>query len=307
MHINHFKFNCIQIYLCQTNIHQAVFVGSGFNFPGSVNITDATETALYLYEPLGLDVGTDHLNQTGNHNTGDTTYQAGDLIKKMTVPDGVGGLSSPTIVDTNNDGVADVIYAGDYGGNMYRFDIRNPDPDKWTVVKIYAALPEDHSPITAAPAIYTYNPTHSEAAKRNIVVFGTGSELYQHDIQDDSQQYVIGIYDNPNESNPLTPDSNQQSITKTRKDLLAQLMSVTGSGRSLTQYQFPADSSPAGWYFALPANGVRAVLNPQVASNTGFAVSHVFNVTKPDSNGNIPDPCDLTSTSTITQTYSWIL
>ncbi|ENT0399072.1 pilus assembly/adherence protein PilC, partial [Neisseria gonorrhoeae] len=58
---------------------------------------------------------------------------SGSLIKKIEVKDGKGGLSSPTLVDKDLDGIVDIAYAGDRGGNMYRFDLSDSNPDKWSV------------------------------------------------------------------------------------------------------------------------------------------------------------------------------
>ncbi|HFC1350648.1 TPA: PilC family type IV pilus tip adhesin, partial [Neisseria gonorrhoeae] len=52
----------------------------------------------------------------------------GTPITKIDVPGGKGGLSSPTLVDKDLDGIVDIAYAGDRGGNMYRFDLSDNDP-----------------------------------------------------------------------------------------------------------------------------------------------------------------------------------
>ncbi|HGM0402213.1 TPA: PilC family type IV pilus tip adhesin, partial [Neisseria gonorrhoeae] len=81
------------------------------------------KTALYVYD----------LNNT-----------LGTPIAKIEVKDGKGGLSSPTLVDKDLDGTVDIAYAGDRGGNMYRFDLSNSDPNKWSVRTIF----EGTKPIT---------------------------------------------------------------------------------------------------------------------------------------------------------------
>ncbi|HFC2051625.1 TPA: PilC family type IV pilus tip adhesin, partial [Neisseria gonorrhoeae] len=73
----------------------------------------------------------------------------GTPIAKIEVKDGKGGLSSPTLVDKDLDGTVDIAYAGDRGGNMYRFDLSNSDPNKWSVRTIF----EGTKPITSAPAV----------------------------------------------------------------------------------------------------------------------------------------------------------
>ncbi|EMT0447945.1 pilus assembly/adherence protein PilC, partial [Neisseria gonorrhoeae] len=74
------------------------------------------KTALYVYD----------LNNT-----------LGTPIAKIEVKDGKGGLSSPTLVDKDLDGIVDIAYAGDRGGNMYRFDLSDNDPNKWSVRTIF--------------------------------------------------------------------------------------------------------------------------------------------------------------------------
>ncbi|EMU4589656.1 pilus assembly/adherence protein PilC, partial [Neisseria gonorrhoeae] len=60
----------------------------------------------------------------------------GTPIAKIDVPGGKGGLSSPTLVDKDLDGTVDIAYAGDRGGNMYRFDLSDSNPSKWSVSTI---------------------------------------------------------------------------------------------------------------------------------------------------------------------------
>ncbi|HFC3446660.1 TPA: PilC family type IV pilus tip adhesin, partial [Neisseria gonorrhoeae] len=116
----------------------AAFLASGYAAKDIVS-SDNT-TALYVYD-LG--------------NGG------GSLIKKIEAPGGKGGLSSPTLVDKDLDGIVDIAYAGDRGGNMYRFDLSNSDPSKWSAKAIF----EGDKPITSAPAV-------SRLADKRVVIFG---------------------------------------------------------------------------------------------------------------------------------------
>ncbi|HFB7989363.1 TPA: pilus assembly/adherence protein PilC, partial [Neisseria gonorrhoeae] len=67
----------------------------------------------------------------------DLENTSGKLIKKIEAPGGKGGLSSPTLVDKDLDGIVDIAYAGDRGGNMYRFDLSNSDSSKWSAKVIF--------------------------------------------------------------------------------------------------------------------------------------------------------------------------
>ncbi|HGN6977940.1 TPA: PilC family type IV pilus tip adhesin, partial [Neisseria gonorrhoeae] len=99
----------------------AAFLASGYAAKDIVSGDNTT--ALYVYD---LENG------------------SGSLIKKIEVKDGKGGLSSPTLVDKDLDGIVDIAYAGDRGGNMYRFDLSDNDPNKWSVRTIF----EGGKPIT---------------------------------------------------------------------------------------------------------------------------------------------------------------
>ncbi|HHO0646919.1 TPA: PilC family type IV pilus tip adhesin, partial [Neisseria meningitidis] len=117
----------------------AAFLASGY---ATKTIDDQTnKTALYVYD----------------------LESSGTLIKKIEVPNSKGGLSSPTLVDKDLDGTVDIAYAGDRGGNMYRFDLSGNNPNSWTVRTIF----EGNKPITSAPAI-------SQLKDKRVVIFGTG-------------------------------------------------------------------------------------------------------------------------------------
>ncbi|HFB3518751.1 TPA: pilus assembly/adherence protein PilC, partial [Neisseria gonorrhoeae] len=139
----------------------AAFLASGYAAKDIVSGDNTT--ALYVYD---LENG------------------SGSLIKKIEVKDGKGGLSSPTLVDKDLDGIVDIAYAGDRGGNMYRFDLSNSDSSKWSAKVIF----EGDKPITSAPAV-------SRLADKRVVIFGTGSDLSEQDVVDKDQQYIYGIFD----------------------------------------------------------------------------------------------------------------
>ncbi|ENV7600185.1 pilus assembly/adherence protein PilC, partial [Neisseria gonorrhoeae] len=92
----------------------AAFLASGY--AAKQIASQENKTALYVYD-LGNTLGTP--------------------IAKIEVKDGKGGLSSPTLVDKDLDGTVDIAYAGDRGGNMYRFDLSSDKPSEWTVRTIF--------------------------------------------------------------------------------------------------------------------------------------------------------------------------
>ena len=109
--------------------------------------------------------------------------ETGNLIKKFVIPavaDHDNGMSTPTPVDTNNDYIADAIYAGDLQGNLWAFDVSDADPANWSVKFGTSTAPEPlfkaceygscgtAQSITAAPQIGR----HPDGGL--MVYFGTG-------------------------------------------------------------------------------------------------------------------------------------
>ena len=299
-------------------IRYAVFASSGFSYPKSVdaitavNASDAnaaakvsTETALYIYDALGQDVGTDQLKenkdkQKSSDKQESSSNKPGTLIRRIIVDGGVGGLAAPQVYDMNNDGIADIAYAGDYGGNMYRFDLRNPNPERWSVVKIYEADSNDHAPITSAPIVYQYQ------KNENIVIFGTGSEIYQSDLESKDEQYVFGIYDNldnpkPEAKKKSSGSNTNTSNTDTKNHLLEQ--KLDGSPRNISDKKFSTATGRPGWYFALSLPGERVVITPQIVASTLVLQTHTFKTQIHEEE----DPCIRTQSSKNSQRENYLI
>ncbi|HGO8572174.1 TPA: PilC family type IV pilus tip adhesin, partial [Neisseria meningitidis] len=174
----------------------------------------------------------------------------GTLIAKIEVPSGKGGLSSPTLVDKDLDGTVDIAYAGDRGGNMYRFDLSSQSPDQWTVRAIF----KGDKPITSAPAI-------SQLKDKRVVIFGTGSDLSEDDVDSKEIQHVYGIFDNDTDTG--TAQDGQG------KGLLEQHLTQEDKTLFLTDYKRSDGSGDKGWVVKLEA-GQRVTVKPTVVLRTAF-------------------------------------
>ncbi|HFB4715965.1 TPA: PilC family type IV pilus tip adhesin, partial [Neisseria gonorrhoeae] len=175
----------------------------------------------------------------------------GTPITKIDVPGGKGGLSSPTLVDKDLDGTVDIAYAGDRGGNMYRFDLSDSNPDKWSVRTIF----EGTKPITSAPAV-------SRLKDKRVVIFGTGSDLTEDDVLDTKEQYIYGIFDDDKAANNVNASRGvlgsgllEQHLTQENKTLFLNKRS-DGSGSK-------------GWAVKL-TGGRRVTVKPTVVLRTAF-------------------------------------
>lgn len=215
----------------------AAFLASGY---ATKEITSGdNKTALYVYDLEG--------NGTNN------------LIKKIEVPGGKGGLSSPTLVDKDLDGTVDIAYAGDRGGNMYRFDLSSQDPKQWSARAIF----KGDKPITSAPAI-------SQLKDKRVVIFGTGSDLSEDDVLSTSEQYIYGIFDDD------TAASNVDVKLKgLGGGLLEQVLEQKDKTLFLTDYKRSDGSGNKGWVVKLK-DGQRVTVKPTVVLRTAFVTIHKY-------------------------------
>ncbi|EMT6039643.1 pilus assembly/adherence protein PilC, partial [Neisseria gonorrhoeae] len=206
----------------------AAFLASGY--AAKQIASQENKTALYVYD----------LNNT-----------LGTPIAKIEVKDGKGGLSSPTLVDKDLDGTVDIAYAGDRGGNMYRFDLSNSDPNKWSVRTIF----EGTKPITSAPAV-------SRLADKRVVIFGTGSDLSEQDVLDMKEQYIYGIFDDDTEAGNVKVDGKGLGV-----GLLEQVLKE--ENKTLFLNKRSDGSGSKGWAVKL-TGGQRVTVKPIVVLRTAF-------------------------------------
>ncbi|EPI4492979.1 PilC family type IV pilus tip adhesin, partial [Neisseria gonorrhoeae] len=184
---------------------------------------------------------------------------SGSLIKKIEVQGGKGGLSSPTLVDKDLDGTVDIAYAGDRGGNMYRFDLSNSDPNKWSVRTIF----EGTKPITSAPAV-------SRLKDKRVVIFGTGSDLTEDDVLDTKEQYIYGIFDDDKGTGTVKVTVQNG----TAGGLLEQ--NLMQENKTLFLNKRSDGSGSKGWAVKL-TGGQRVTVKPTVVLRTAFVTIRKYN------------------------------
>lgn len=124
------------------------------------------------------------------------------------------GLSAPAIVDLNGDGRADIVYAGDNLGNLWKFDLTSPDATQWKSAfgidaPLFSArgasvkngprtLPQ---PITAPPIVRANDRVMKVASSSQpvgglMVAFGTGRNVSKddRDVTKAQYKYVQTLY-----------------------------------------------------------------------------------------------------------------
>ena len=213
------------------------------------------------------------------------------------------GLSAPRPVDVDGNGTADIVYAGDLMGNLWKFDISDPaGPSQWKVTSFFKAVGPSSvaQPITSAPAVVP-------DAKNGglIVAFGTGKNLVTGDQSDVNLNSVYALYDHQSMELKTTTDDASNTITYvgmgdsapitcTNRSCLYQhtgnAMGIPPSSGVIADGTDAVDNekfdgssgSRSGWYFDIPdvdnGNAAKVLLNPLVLSGNTL-VFYSTNVT----------------------------
>jgi type IV pilus assembly protein PilY1 len=243
-----------------------VVVGNGYGSLGDGTATGGGKAVLYLL----------------NANTGAASTK---LVADAT---GANGLSSPTPVDTDRDGLMDTVYAGDLKGNMHKFQFsvaaatgsdfvlaRPTDTGAaWRYLgKVYtatttattlfpASTPE---PITTAPSVIPA----CEGQGWNVM-FGTGKLNEDTDYRDNTSRGFYNVVDR-------SPSS---ALTVVKNDLahispLSEVALADGDvGRTWTP---PNLSGKRGWRMTF-TGGERVLTNSTLPPDTGAVL---FATTQP--------------------------
>lgn len=265
----------------ESNVRYAGFLASGYRTE-DVNSAD-NETALYVYDMTGKEAGT---KKTG---TNVSSSKAGELLAKISASkaNGKGGLSTPTLVDTDFDGIVDIAYAGDRYGNMFRFDLRGETPSEWSAQMIFQG--SGNQPITSAPAV------SRRGKDKYVVIFGTGSEIYHSELDVATQNNAVyGIYD----------DTSKEAVLAKSDELTGQTVQADGEYISVTNNK--VSEGQKGWKLAL-GSGERVTVKPTMILRTAVVTIRKYKQEVIHTNSSSADVCLPDSTSTQTTAKTIIL
>ena len=172
------------------------------------------------------------------------------------------GLSSLIAVNSGGQvaGLANIVYAGDLQGNLWRIDISNSNPTLWAVTVLFQARDAsgNKQPITTKP-VASLNPRYPQILG-TMVMFGTGEFLGVPDLTNENVQTIYGVYDPP--AGYVTP--------LLRANLLQQTLSTATIGA--IQVRTISGTSPVvptnkGWYMDLSLlSGERVINDPRLES-----------------------------------------
>ncbi len=197
--------------------------------------------------------------------------------KKIVVDAGAGnGLAMPRWEDLDGNGTADVAYAGDLKGNLWKFDLSSATDSNWDVayksgstnLPLFRAVQTTgtgNNAVTTALPITIAPQTLFMAQGGILVTFGTGNAFESSDFPNTGlTQRVYGIWDRPTMGavgGRALPSSNASTLvsrTYTRDSAGNVYVSSSGTLDWATH---------DGWYFSLPGSA-EAVLS-DMAFNAG--------------------------------------
>ncbi len=197
------------------------------------------------------------------------------------------GLSGAIAVDSNSDGIADTVYAGDLFGNMWKFDLSSASPAGWRVAFSGSPLfsTPGGQPITVRPDVTRF-PTGGY-----VVTFGTGRYLDVSDPTTTDTQTFYGIRDDGApvvglgalvaqtvKGTATGGDGNTYRITSHVVDAPTGDTAIAGDN-TISRPSY--NTTKHGWYLNLPELGERAVSEPSIRAGRV-----IFNTLVPNT-----DPC----------------
>jgi type IV pilus assembly protein PilY1 len=188
------------------------------------------------------------------------------------------GLSSVIAVNSQGQstGAANIVYAGDLQGNLWRIDISNANPNNWSVSVLFQARDASGNmqPITTAP-VATLNPRYPQLPG-SMVFVGTGQLLGIPDLSSTNVQTIYGVYDSG------TPTG--IPITRATGSLVQQTLTAASiSGTEVAVVTGNAVTIPTnnGWYIDLTLNSGERVVNTPLLRSGALVVTTTQPSTSP--------------------------
>lgn len=203
-------------------------------------------------------------------------------VKIAEIDTGVGsaaatnGLSSPRGWDEDGNGTVDYAYAGDFRGNLWKFDLTSTNRSLWNVANgraLYTPAVAGTQPVTGGVTIAV-----DPATDKRWVFFGTGRLLTTTDLTDTSLQTWNGVIDDPTATASVT----RAGMTGRN---IAYFDAATKGRAFEPNTALPAGSK--GWYIDLdlpPSNtreGERMIGDQQVIKNVLIASSIIPSTDNP--------------------------
>ncbi|GHT89626.1 pilus biosynthesis protein [Betaproteobacteria bacterium] len=208
--------------------------------------------------------------------------KTGTLIKKIPTNAGSAtaknGLSTPLLVDVDKNGTADVAYAGDLQGNLWKFDLSGTSAESWKVAFNGKPLLIARNPANGVQPI-TAQPAGAERPAGGYMVYvGTGKFFETGDNANTEIQTFYGVRDNGSSSETKRVNLLKQTISA----------SAAGPGYRVASGGTVDYSTQRGFYLDLTDQGERLISPPLLTKRRLYLNSLVPVVsTDPCASGNL--------------------
>ncbi len=173
------------------------------------------------------------------------------------------GLSSPTAIDNDGDGVVDYVYAGDLDGTMWKFDL-SPLASSGTPTATALLTTNPAQPITMTPGVAR----HPNGGY--MVNFATGAMLQASDASNTATYYAYGIWDS-------APNSNTTILNQTLTERCYSVGTAADPSPCVNRVRTVTSNLPnwtsgnhKGWKVALPSAGERVTGDGSYIENGRF-------------------------------------
>ncbi len=193
-----------------------------------------------------------------------------------------------TALDTDADGFADTIYAGDTGGRMWRFGISDPNPAYWSSRIIFRSNPGGDStngrkiffkPSVTFAKVRVLEGDQVMTRTKPVLFFGSGDRA--HPLNEGVTDRIYALIDKGQGSSTLITESDLVDVTANTLQASgtteAEVDTILSGLEAVDNY---------GWFIELENSGEK-VLAPAVVFNKAA----FFTTYTPDM-PEVPDPCN---------------
>jgi type IV pilus assembly protein PilY1 len=167
-------------------------------------------------------------------------------------------------IDSLNSGYANILYAADTGGNIWRFDVGDANTANWTGKKIFSSNPGSGGATDVGRKIF-YKPSIVSEAGYRMIIFGTGDREHPLNTNVVDRIYVL------KDPGTITTTKTESNLVDLTSDLL-QTTTSAGIASIITQLNA---STNFGWYIKLDENAGEKVLSaPMVFNKVIYATTY---------------------------------
>jgi type IV pilus assembly protein PilY1 len=160
-------------------------------------------------------------------------------------------------IDSLNSGYANILYAADAGGNIWRFDVGNANTANWTGKKIFSSNPGSGGATDVGRKIF-YKPSVVSEPGYRMIIFGTGDREHPLNTNVVDRIYVL------KDPGTITTTKTESNLVDVTSDLL-QTTDSAGVASIMSQLN---SATNFGWYIKLDQHSGEKFLSPPTVFNT---------------------------------------